>query len=290
MIVCFGSINLDLIVPVARLPAPGETVLGGDCRMEPGGKGANQAVAAARDGAAVAMVGAVGSDALAAPALALLAEAGVDIAAVARHDGPTGCALIAVDPAGRNQIVVAPGANAAVRGAALDDGRLSPGTTLLLQMELPAGETEAVIRRARTAGARIVLNLAPALPLAEAALRTVDVLVVNETEAEWLAACYGCAPEAAALAARLGMPVVRTLGAAGAEAPGLRVPAPRVAAVDTVAAGDCFTGVLAAALDRGEGLEAAVRRAVVAGSLACTRPGSQRSLPFRAETDFALAR
>ncbi len=290
MIVCFGSINLDLIVPVARLPAPGETVLGGDCRMEPGGKGANQAVAAARDGAAVAMVGAVGTDALAAPALALLTEAGADLTALQRHDGPTGCALIAVDGEGRNQIVVAPGANAAVRATQLADARLGPETTLLLQMELPPAETEAVIARARAAGARIVLNLAPALPLSDDALRAVDVLVVNEAEAEWLAGRLGTGATADALAAHLGVAVVRTLGADGAEAPGLAVPAPAVVPVDTVAAGDCFTGVMAAELDRGATLAAAIRRAVTAASLACTRPGSQRSLPSRAETDAALAR
>lgn len=290
MIVCFGSINLDLIVPVARLPAPGETVLGGDCRMEPGGKGANQAVAAARDGAAVAMVGAVGTDALAAPALALLTESGADLTAVLRHDGPTGCALIAVDGEGRNQIVVAPGANAVVRATQLADARLGPETTLLLQMELPPPETEAVIARARAAGARIVLNLAPALPLSDDALRAVDVLVVNEAEAEWLAGRLGTGATADALAAHLGVAVVRTLGADGAEAPGLAVPAPAVVPVDTVAAGDCFTGVMAAELDRGATLAAAIRRAVTAASLACTRPGSQRSLPSRAETDAALGR
>lgn len=290
MIVCFGSINLDLIVPVARLPAPGETVLGGDCRMQPGGKGANQAVAAARDGATVAMVGAVGTDALAAPALALLVESGADLTAVLRHDGPTGCALIAVDGEGRNQIVVASGANTAVRAAQLPDDRLGPDTTLLLQMELPRAETEAVIARGRAAGARIVLNLAPALPLAEPALRAVDVLVVNETEAAWLAGRFGTDATAGALAAHLGVPVVRTLGADGAEAPGLAVPAPEMVPVDTVAAGDCFTGVLAAELDRGATLEAAMRRAVTAASLACTRSGSQQSLPVRAETDAALLR
>jgi len=289
VIVCFGSINLDLIVPVARLPGPGETVLGGDCRMEPGGKGANQAVAAARDGAGVVMAGAVGRDALAAPALSGLEASGADLGRVARADGATGCALIAVDGGGRNQIVVAPGANAAVRAAQVEDALLGPATTLLLQMELPEPETAALIRRARRAGARIVLNLAPALPLAADALRMVDVLVANETEAAWLAGRLGAGEDAAALSAASGTTVIRTLGAAGAEAAGLIVPAPAVTATDTTAAGDCFTGVLAAALDRGEALEAAMRRAVVAASLACTRSGSQRSLPTRAETDAALA-
>lgn len=289
MIVCFGSINIDLIVPVPRLPAPGETVMGPDCRMEPGGKGANQAVAAALDGAHVVMAGAVGTDPLAAPALSGLESSGADLSLVARVDGSTGCALIGVDSEARNLIIVASGANTAARADQVADALLTPATTLLLQMELPEPQTASLIRRARAHGARIVLNLAPALPLSDDALRMVDVLVVNETEAAWVAGQCDAAADAASLSAALGVTVIRTLGADGAEAPGITVPTPDIVAVDTTAAGDCFTGVLAAALDRGAALEDAMRRAVLAASLACTRPGSQRSLPTRKEIDLSLS-
>ena len=292
MIVVFGSINLDLIFALDRLPAPGETQLGPGTRIEPGGKGANQAVAAARDGAHVIMAGSVGRDALAEGALSLLRIAGVDVGRVAQVDAATGCAAICTDPAGRNQIAVGSGANRLARADQIEDALLGPGTTLLLQMEVPAPETEALIHRARCRGARVILNLAPALPLDPSALREVDLLVLNETEAGWLAGQYGVPPQAAALHQALGRAVVRTLGEQGAEYAGAgqagRVPAFPVRAIDTTAAGDCFTGVLAAALDRGEELAAALRRASAAAALCCTRPGSQGSLPGRAEIDTML--
>ena len=190
MITVFGSINLDLIFALERLPGPGETVLGPAVRVEPGGKGANQAVAAALDGVPVAMVGAVGRDALATDALAGLLAVGVDVSGVARVAATTGCAAIGTDPEGRNQIAVGSGANLAARADQVDAARLGPGHTLLLQMEVPAAETAALLRRVR--GARTVLNLAPALPLPPDAWRLVDVLVVNEHEAAWLASTLGC--------------------------------------------------------------------------------------------------
>jgi ribokinase len=174
----------------------------------------------------------------------------------------------------------------------VEDALLGPGTTLLLQMEVPAAETEALIHRARARGARIILNLAPAAPLAEDALRALDIWVLNETEAAWLAAHLGCKPDADGLRARLGITVIRTLGEAGcefaADAGLMCIPAHKVDVVDTTAAGDCFTGVLAAALDRGTNLREALRRASVAAALCCTRRGTQNSLPARAETDAAL--
>ena len=289
MITVFGSINLDLIFALDRLPAPGETRLGPDARIEPGGKGANQAVAAALDGARVAMVGAVGEDALAEAALAGLRRAGVDVSGVAQVAGSTGCAAICTDPAGRNQIAVGSGANRAARADQVDDAALGPGHTVLMQMETDPAETAALIRRGR--GARLVLNLAPALPLDDDALRAVDVLVVNESEAEWLAARLRVAATAGALHTALGPVVVRTLGAAGSEFAGLGghgvVAAHSVQAVDTTAAGDCFTGVMAAGLDRGLSLPDALARASRAAALCCTRPGSQGSLPSRAEIDGA---
>ncbi len=294
MIVVFGSINLDLIFALPAIPLAGETLLGPQVRIEPGGKGANQAVAAARDGAAVVMAGAVGRDALAADALALLRAAGVNDARIAAIDIATGCAAIAVDPQGRNAIAVGSGANLAARAAQVEDTLLTSATTLLLQMECDPEQTAHLIRRGRAAGCRILLNLAPAARLAADALRMVDLLVANETEAAWLAVDAGAAAaDAAALADALGIGVIRTLGEQGAElAAGPvrhRVPAYPVAAVDTTAAGDCFMGVLAAALDRGQALPDALRRAATAAALACTRHGSQGSLPLARETDAALA-
>lgn len=292
MITVFGSINLDLIFALPRIPAPGETVLGPGTRIEPGGKGANQAVAAACDGARVTMVGAVGEDALADDALSLLRAAGVDLSHVARVDASTGCAAIAVDPSGANAISVGSGANLLARAAQVPDSLLRPDTTLVLQMELPAAETEALIARAHGRVGRIILNLAPSLPLSGAALRAVDVLVVNETEAEELAARLGFPASAVGLREALGVTVVRTLGGDGLEAAtpsgAIVMPARAVTAVDTTGAGDCFVGVLAAALDRGMGLAPALARATAAAALSCTRRGSQGSLPNAAETEGFL--
>lgn len=291
MIVCFGSINLDLIFPLPRIPVPGETVLGPDLILAPGGKGANQACAAARDGAHVVMAGAVGRDALATDALALLHQAGVNLARVVRADATTGTAAIFVAPGGENAIGVGSGANRLARAEQVEDALLGPDTILLLQMEVSAAETEALIHRARARGARIILNLAPAAPLAEEALRALDILVLNETEATWLAAHLDCKPDADGLRARLGVTVIRTLGEAGCESAGdaglLCIPAHPVVVVDTTAAGDCFTGVLAAAWDRGLQLREALRRATIAAGLCCTRAGTQNSLPCRGEIDAA---
>lgn len=291
MITVFGSINLDLIFAVPRLPGPGETVLGPAVRLEPGGKGANQAVAAALDGAAVAMAGAVGTDALAEPALAGLRAAGVDLSRVRRVDGGTGCAAIGTDPGGRNQIVVGSGANLRARADQVEDALLQAGHTVLLQMEADPGETVALIRRGR--GARLILNLAPAAPLPLDVLRAVDVLVVNEHEAAWLAAHLGAADSAAAIHERLGCGVVRTAGPAGCDYVTVEecghIPAWPIVAVDTTAAGDCFTGVMAAALARGQRLGAALVRAGGAAALCCMAAGSQGSLPGAAMTDAFLA-
>jgi ribokinase len=295
VIVVFGSVNLDLIVPVPVLPAPGETVLGDALKVEPGGKGANQAVAAARDGAHVLLAGAVGKDAFAAPAVATLRDAGVDLSLLAAVPGATGAAVICVDPAGRNQIAVAPGANLAARAAQVPDAALGPGTTLVLQREVDTSETVALIRRARARGGRIILSLAPPLPLPEDALAMVDLLLVNASEAAALAVQCGAAAEPEALRAALGGPdVIITRGEEGAvaaTAEGLvRQPAFPVGVVDTTAAGDTFAGVLAAALDHGLALPAAMRRAAAAAAVTCARPGSQGSIATAADTDALLAR
>lgn len=292
MILVFGSINLDLIFDMETLPAPGETRLARVMRTEPGGKGANQAVAAAKDGASVVFFGACGSDSFAGPAQVGLAAAGVDLRGVATVAGATGVASIVTDAAGRNAIVVAAGANLAARQDSVPAALLNEKTIVLVQMECDFAETARLIERASDAGARVILNLAPAGELPLAALKKCWLIVVNEQEAEALAAQVGGSPDAASISGRLGAGVLRTLGEAGSEArvDGVthRAVAHRVSAVDTTAAGDCFVGVLAAALDRGVGLKQALQRANVAAAIACTRAGSQGSLPNAAATDAAL--
>ena len=293
MIVVFGSINLDLIFPLPALPAAGDTVLTPSLRIEPGGKGANQALAAARDGARVAMAGAIGQDVLGPGALRLLDEAGVDLSRVAEvADDVTGCAAIFVDRDGNNAIGVGSGANRFARASQVEDALLTPDTTLLLQMETGAAETATLIRRARARGARVVLNLAPATDLASDALRAVDLLLVNTNEADWLGRRLRAGLNAASLHAALGVDVVRTRGGEGAEAATasgfFRVPELPIEAVDTTAAGDCFAGVLAAGLDRGAGLLDALHRASAAAAVCCTRRGTQTSIPMRADIDAAM--
>ncbi len=292
MIVCFGSINLDLIFPLPALPERGQTVLGRAMRVEPGGKGANQAVAAARDGATVLFAGAVGRDALAAQALATLRAAGVDLSRVAEADSSTGCAAICVDPAGNNHIAVAAGANLLARAEQVEDRLLHRGTTVLLQAETDLEATAALIRRAHAGGARVVLNLAPAARLPDDALRAVDVLVMNEDEGGWLGNALGTGGDAAGIRGALGNAVVITMGGRGLQAATpqghIELAAHTVTVVDTTAAGDCFTGVLAAGLDRGLAMPAALRRANVAAGICCSRAGSQGSLPTASETDSGI--
>jgi ribokinase len=294
MIIVFGSINLDLIFNLSAIPRPGETVMGPSTRIEPGGKGANQAVAAARDGADVLMIGSVGGDALADGALALLRATGMNLDRIQHVQANTGCAAIAVDAAGNNAIAVGSGANLSTRQSQVEDSLLGPAATLVLQMEVPPLENATLIARARTAGVRVVLNLAPAVALPEDALRAVDVLVVNETEGAWLAGHLGCGGTETDLRDRLGgIAVVLTRGGEGSEVASREgtwhEAAVPVQAIDTTAAGDCFVGVLAHRLDRGESLRTAVRRATVAAALCCTRQGSQSSIPLEAETDAFVA-
>ena len=291
-VLVFGSANADLVFAVPELPAPGITVLGEGVRSFPGGKGANQAVAAARDGATVAFAGCVGRDGFADVATAAMLGAGVDLSRLKAADAPTGCAAICVDPLGRNQIAVAPGANAAARADQVEDSALGEGTILLMQMEVPAVEIATLIARAKAGGARVVLNLAPPGELPLEALRAIDLLVVNEHEAETLAGRLGCDADSPGLRAELGVDVVVTLGDAGAEAAmattAFVTPAFPLKPVDTTGAGDCFCGVLCAALDRGLDLQAAMRRASAAAAIACTRQGAAAAMPSAAETDALL--
>jgi ribokinase len=280
VITVVGSINLDLVVTVERHPSPGETVLGGDCRQLPGGKGANQAVAAARLGSAVAMVGRVGNDAQGSWLRGALSGERVDVTHVRedRH-APTGMALIAVDARGENTIVVSPGANACVSAKDVRAARdlVGEADVVLLQHEVPEDAVAAAIE---TAGGTVVLNPAPARGLAG----RVDVLVPNRGELAPLAHASGD-PVALARSIAGARAVVVTLGADGAvvvEGERVeRVPAPRVKAVDTTGAGDAFCGALAQALaDRAELVEA-VRWAVRVAAVSVTRHGAQGGLPWR---------
>lgn len=289
VILVFGSINVDVVVPVPFLPTPGETVLGGDYALLPGGKGANQALAACRAGAAVMLAGAVGNDAFAALALEGLRRDGVDLALVRRVERPTGVAAIMVGARGENLIAVAPGANREAAAAGVPDSALGPGTVLVCQMEVPARETWALIRRARAAGARTVLNLAPAAPIDSALFAEIDILVANAGEAATLGA------DPAALARRLRQALVVTSGGAGSTAflaDGGRIDTPALAIdpIDTTGAGDTFVGVLATGLDERLPLAAALRRASAAAGLACLARGAQTAMPGRAAIEAAVAR
>ena len=280
MIAVVGSINLDLVVAVERHPAPGETVVGGDRQELAGGKGANQAVAGARLGAAVALVGRVGADAAGTRLRDGLVAEGVDVAHVITDaDTPTGMALIAVDRAGENTIVVSPGANARVGASDVEAARdvLAAAAVTLLQHEVPEDAVAAAIA---AAGGTVVLNPAPARGL----VAPVDVLVPNRGELEALA---GRAGDPVELARGLdhARAVVVTLGAEGAVVVqgerAERIEAPRVRAVDTTGAGDAFCGALAQALAEGATLVEAARWAVRAAAVSVTRVGAQGGLPRR---------
>ena len=297
MITVFGSINFDLIGGVERLPRPGETVSGGAFATAAGGKGANQALAAARAGARVRMVGAVGRDDFATPALALLREGGVDLTGLREVEGATGVALILVDGAGENVIAVMPGANATVGEADAEALQFGPDDVLLLQLEVPVHGIEAVARRAKRAGARVLLNFAPFRADALGLLPHVTHLIVNESECDLVAASLAVSgtdtvDQARTLAAKLDLNVVATLGKEGAIAASggevFTAPALAVQVVDTVGAGDTFCGYLATALEEGGALADGLALAAAAGSLACTRPGAQPSIPKRAEVAAAL--
>ena len=264
-----GSINLDLVARAERLPRPGETVGGATFSRIPGGKGANQAVAAARLGAVVSMIGCVGDDELAAPALAGLVEAGVGLAGLKRTSGPTGVALITVDAEGENVIVVAPGANHELRP---EDLALPDGDAVLCQHEIPI---ESVEQASFIAPAEFFLNAAPAGGRVPAA----DVTIVNQYELETLPNRNGV--------------IAVTLGAEGAilleEGQEVaRAAPPPVEAVDGTAAGDAFTACLVVSLLEGRARDEALRRACVAGAIAASRFGAQTSLPTAEEVDALL--
>lgn len=288
-VVVVGSLNMDVAVTCERLPRPGETLLARSLRRSGGGKGANQAVGAARAGGArTAMVGAVGDDGDGAILRADLAADGIDISAVAvdpHH--PTGTALITIDAHAENTIVVAAGANAAVVLGPEELAAIGAADVVLAQLEIPQAVVTAAAR-SRRPGTLFVLNAAPSAPLESALLREVDLLVVNEHEAVDLAGTVDLEVALADLVSRVPAVLV-TLGAHGSRllrrgTADVVVTAPAVEAVDTVAAGDTFCGVLAAELAFGAPELEAMRAASAAASLAVQRPGAQSSVPTRVET------
>ncbi|MGW5537361.1 ribokinase [Streptomyces sp. NPDC004009] len=294
-----GSANADLVIGVERRPAAGETVLGGDLAVHPGGKGGNQAVAAARLGARTALLARVGDDAHGRLLLDAQRAAGVDTAGVLVGGAPTGVALITVDPSGDNSIVVSPGANARltpadVRGAA---GLLGASRVVSAQLEIPLETVEEVVRNLSD-GSRFVLNPSPPRALPARVLAACDPLIVNEHEARVILGDDGAsgAPRdwAPLLLARGPRSVVVTLGAAGAlvcDSSGVtRVPSVRVDAVDTTGAGDAFTAALAWKLGAGAALPEAAAYAALVGAAAVTRRGAQESYPTAAEAEALGAR
>ncbi|RSD09404.1 ribokinase [Amycolatopsis eburnea] len=280
-VVVVGSANVDLAVDVTRVPRAGETVLGDRLRRSPGGKGANQAVAAALAGGAdTSFVAALGEDEGADLILVSLGGAGVRTDLVERADAPTGTGFITVAPDGENAIVVAPGANEHVKIGAAQADRIAEADVVLAQLEIPL-DVVAAAAAAKRPGARLILNAAPSRELPDSLWEVVDVLVVNEHEAADLAG------EPEKLLKRVPAVVV-TLGGEGCavlrrgEEP-VRIPGIPVDVVDTTGAGDTFCGVLAAALAHGHDLPDAARRAGTAAALAVTRPGAQAAVPTAAE-------
>ncbi|WP_046506450.1 ribokinase [Streptomyces odonnellii] len=289
-IVVLGSTNMDLVAYAARAPKLGETVTGRKFRTVPGGKGANQAVAAARAGGEVAMIGAVGEDEFGERLRHTLEASGVDTDLLRTVEGPSGTAHVVVDDEGSNAIVVVPGANGTVTHLVPgDETVIAAADTLLLQLELPLSAVRAGAGAARRHGVRTVLTPAPAQPLPPDLLASVDLLVPNEHEAATLTGIADAHGAAEALLRQV-PEVVITLGAAGSlyAARGgrtLAVSAPAVEAVDTSAAGDTFVGALAVALGEGRPMPDAMRWASAAAALCVQRPGASTSMPYRTEIE-----
>ncbi|MFQ5421230.1 MAG: ribokinase [Anaerolineae bacterium] len=290
-----GSLNMDLVTRAPRIPIPGETVIGGDLETVPGGKGANQAVAAARLGVQVSMVGHVGTDVFAQQLKENLAADGIDQRFVTAVPGASGVALIVVDNAGQNSIVVAPGANAALTPADVDAAAaaIQSAGVLLLQLETPPATVQRAAQIAHDAGVTVILNPAPAQPLPPKLLALVDILIPNESETAALTGLpTGNQEQIEAAAAHLRQSgvgtVILTLGERGAllarPDETVLIPAfPVNRVVDTTAAGDAFVGGVATVIAEGKSLHEAIVTGNAAGALAVTKAGAQPSLPMRAE-------
>jgi ribokinase len=299
-IVVVGSLNADLVTRLERFPAPGETVTAKGFAIHPGGKGANQAYAAARLGGRVAMLGCIGRDAYGERLMESLRSAGVDVSLVHRDaEAPTGLALITLDGSGENQIAVVPGANARLTPELVQasEARIADAAVVLLQLEVPLDVVMAAARIARDGGAAVILDPAPAQSLPEALLKCVDYLTPNQSELQTLTGrAVGEQAEHAARSLADGGPmrVIVKMGDVGAllvEANGQAFwPALRVEAVDATGAGDAFNAALAVALAEGRPLPEAGRLAMAAGALCVTRAGAQPSMPTRQEVEAALVR
>lgn len=301
-IVVVGSLNMDLVTQAVKIPAPGETVIGGDLQTFPGGKGANQAVAAARAGAQVAMVGRVGDDVFADRLRENLLVDGIDVTHVqSTAETASGVALIVVDEKGQNSIVVAPGANGRLTRADVSQAKdaIQQADVLLLQLEIPLDAVWEAAKIAAQAQVKVILNPAPARPLPPELLALVDILIPNESETAALTGLpISTQAELAAAASRLHdldvATVILTLGERGAELSQAGRELYHVAAypvaqvVDTTAAGDAFVGGLATAVAEGKSLPEAMRFGAAAGALSVTRAGAQPSLPTREEIETLL--
>ncbi|MFG2725134.1 ribokinase [Streptomyces canus] len=289
-IAVLGSTNMDLVTYVEKAPQRGETVTGRDFRTIPGGKGANQAIAAARAGATVSMIGAVGNDGFGARLRSTLEHSGVTTDHLRTIEGPSGTAHIVVDDEGGNAIVVIPGANGTVDHLAPgDEGLIASADALLLQLEIPLAAVLAGAQTARAHGVRTILTPAPAQPLPPELLAATDLLVPNEHEAATLTGRGDPFAAGAALLERIPR-VVITLGAAGSvyltrDAEPLAVPAPQVTAVDSTGAGDTYVGALAVALGEERPIREAMTWAAAAAALSVQREGASASMPYRSEIE-----
>ena len=292
MITVFGSINLDIAIRTERFPGPGETLLGGEVTVSPGGKGANQAHAACRFGVPARLFGTVGADSFAAAAMACLHASEVDVDGVRlSHEQKTGLALITVNARGENAILVAPGANGASLASQVTDATLRLTRVLLMQLEVPPGQCAALARRARNKGCTVILNASPMPADGQVDLSNIDILIVNEIELAQFA--HAQALEAGdnetlarQVAARCALTVLVTLGGRGAllfdpDGNCVRCPAFPVEVLDTTGAGDTFAGVFAAALADNYDVAAAMDAAAAAAALACTARGAQMAQPDR---------
>jgi len=301
MIVVFGSINMDMNLGVKSFPQAGETVISPFYDMSPGGKGANQALAAARIGAKTAIVGKTGDDGMGTRILNSLRRNEVMTSGTSQSEAlPTGMAMVMRDSSGDNRVIVASGANSEINAEQVPNEILREGNYVLLQMEVPAEQNINVMERAKEHGAKVILNLAPAIKITKHALELVDYLIVNELEAAQFAEVLGLNAKddalqiARALSKDGDLTCIVTLGKHGAVAvtqkgdawkvPPLKIENP----LDTTGAGDCFCGTLAAFLHNGMSLAPALKRASIAAGLACRKKGTQSSYPYSADIEEYL--
>ncbi len=304
MIIVFGSLNMDMSVRLEKLPQAGETILSNEYDLNPGGKGANQALAAARAGAKVAIVGKVGDDNYGRSITEALKRDGVIVSGVAKSDDlPTGTALTARDSGGQKQIIILSGANVQAAADQIPDEILVPGNVLLMQMELPVDETLTVLERAKQRGCTTILNMAPAIAIPKRAIGNLDYLIVNSIEVKQIAEKLGLSIDSNAikiahnLAKEGQLTCLVTLGKSGAVAvtkdnqawgvPTLDVDQSLV--VDVNGAGDAYCGTFAAAIHGGLGLPEAMRRATIAATLCCMKQGALPSLPYLDDIETKLA-